>query len=101
MPGGRIENCYVLYTLLVDQSTQFSIDLARREVLGVELRALSVDFGDVRNGVVELDEAAGVEEDLLPRRPGRAIGARSIRGAVTRGRPCGLRVARYLVHTIT
>ena len=28
------------------------------------MRAVSVDFGDVRDRLVELDEAAGVEEDL-------------------------------------
>jgi hypothetical protein len=65
VPGRRIENGYFLYALLVDQPSQFSIDLASREVLGVELRALSVYFGDVRDLVVELDEAAGIEEDLV------------------------------------
>ena len=35
--------------------------------LGVELRAVSVYFGDVRDLVVELDEAAGVEENFLYR----------------------------------
>ena len=64
MPGGGVEDRYLLDPLLVDQSSQFSIDLARCQVLGVELRAVSVDFGDVRDLVVELDEAAGVEEDL-------------------------------------
>jgi hypothetical protein len=62
--GGRVEDRDLLQTLLVDQSPQFSIDLAGRQVLGVELRALSVDFGDVGDLVVELDEAAGVEQDL-------------------------------------
>ena len=65
MPCAGVQDCDFLDTLLVDQSAQFSIDLASRQVLGVELRALSVDFGDVRDLVVELDEAAGVEEDLL------------------------------------
>ena len=65
MPGGRVEDRYLLDALFVDQSPQFSIDLAGGQVLGVELRAITVDFGDVRNLVVELDEAAGVEEDLL------------------------------------
>ena len=67
-----------LIALLVDQPSQFSVDLARREVLGVELRAVSVDLGDVRDRLVELDEAAGVEEDL---------GLAAVRG--------------YRVHTIT
>jgi hypothetical protein len=65
VPGGRVQDRNLLDTLPVDQSSQFSIDLASRQVLRVELRALSVDFGDVRDPVVELDEAAGVEEDLL------------------------------------
>jgi hypothetical protein len=77
VPGRRVEDRYLLQTLLVDQSPQFSIDLASRQVLGVELRAITVDFGDVRDLVVELDEAAGVEEDL------------------------GLAVRRYRVQTIT
>jgi hypothetical protein len=64
VPGGRVEDRDLLQTLLVDQSSQFSIDLAGRQVLGVELRAITVDFRDVRDLVVELDEAAGVEEDL-------------------------------------
>jgi len=64
VPGGRVEDRDLLQTLLVDQSPQFSIDLASRQVLGVELRAITVYFGDVRDLVVELDEAAGVEEDL-------------------------------------
>ena len=47
-----------------DQPPQFRVDLARREVLRVELRPVAVDLGDVRDGLVELDEAARVEEDL-------------------------------------
>jgi hypothetical protein len=82
VPGGWVEDRDLLDTLLVDQSTQFSIDLARRQVLCVELRAVSVDFSDVRDLVVELDEAAGVEEDLRL----------AVRG---RGGP------RYRVQTIT
>ena len=50
-----------LDALLVDEPSQFGVDLARREVLGVELRAVAVDLGDVRDGLVELDEAARVE----------------------------------------
>ena len=65
MPCAGVQDGDVLDTLLVDQSPKFSIDLARREVLGVELRAITVDFGDVRDLVVELDEPAGIEEDLL------------------------------------
>ena len=64
MTGGRVEDRDLLQTLLVDQSPQFSIDLASGQVLRVELRAISVDFGDVGDLVVEFDEAAGVEEDL-------------------------------------
>ena len=64
MPGAGIQDRYVFDSFLVDQSPEFSIDLARRQVLSVELRAITVDFGDVRDLVVELDEAAGVEEDL-------------------------------------
>jgi hypothetical protein len=73
VPRRRVEDRDLLDPLPVDQPSQFSIDLARREVLRVELRAITVDFGDVRDLVVELDKAARVEQDLL----------------------------RYLVHTIT
>ena len=65
MPCAGVQDCDVLDTLLVDQSPQFSIDLASREVLRVELRAITVDFGNVRDLVVELDEAARIEQDLF------------------------------------
>jgi hypothetical protein len=85
VPGRRVEDRDLLQTLLVDQSPQFSIDLASRQVLGVELRAITVDFGDVRDLVVELDEAAGVEQDL---------GLAAVRSG-------GGLAARYRVQTIT
>ncbi len=60
----RVEDRHFLEAQLVDEPSQFGVDLARGEVLGVELRAVAVDLGDVRDRLVELDQAAGVEEDL-------------------------------------
>jgi hypothetical protein len=65
MAGAGILDRDVLDAFLVNKASQFGIDLSRREVLGVELRAIAVDLGDVRNLVVELDQATRIEQDLL------------------------------------
>ena len=80
MPGAGIQDRYVLDAFFVNEPSQFRVDLSRGEVLGVELRLVPVDLGDVRDRLVEFDEAARVEEDL-------ALGRRA--------------AVRYLVHTIT
>jgi hypothetical protein len=67
VPRARIQDRDVLDSLLVDETLQLRVDLARGEVLGVELRLVAVDLRDVRNLVVELDQPAGVEQDLSVR----------------------------------
>jgi hypothetical protein len=47
-------------TALVDQPAQLEVDLAGRELAGVEDRPVAVDLGDSRDFVVELDQPAGV-----------------------------------------
>src|SRR5204862_390344 len=58
-----IEHGHVGHALLVEQPTQLEVDLARREVLGVEHRLLALDLGDLEHGVVDLDEPARVVGD--------------------------------------
>src|SRR6185312_5205162 len=60
----RIQHGDVLHALLVEQPAQLGVDLARGEILGLEHRLVAVDLGDLRDGVVELDEPSRVEQDL-------------------------------------
>jgi hypothetical protein len=85
MARGRVEDRHIPDAFLINEPSQLGVDLARGEILGVEASAVAVDLGDARDLVVELDEAAGVEQDL---------GLAAVRSG-------GGLAARYRVQTIT
>jgi hypothetical protein len=58
-----VEDRHVGDPLLVDQPPQLGVDLARRERVRVERRAVAVDLGDARGCPVDLDEASRVVRD--------------------------------------
>ena len=81
--GAGILDRHVGDAALVDEAAQLEVDLARRQVLGVEDGLVAVDLRHVGDGVVRLHEPAGVVDD--PRSPTSA----SIRAPPThRGRTC-------------
>src|SRR5579871_1734116 len=76
--GARVAHGDVGDALVVHEPPQLEVDLARRQVVGVEGRTVAVDLRDARHRLVELDEAAGVEARLA-----------------------AVALERYRVHTIT
>src|SRR5205814_5205938 len=58
-----VEDGDVLHALLVEKPAQLEVDLARREILRIEDRLVALDVRDLRDGVVDLDEAARVVGD--------------------------------------
>ena len=65
VPRARVAHGDVGDALLVDQPAQLEVDLARRQVVRVELGRGPVDLGDLGDGRVELDEAARVVADRV------------------------------------
>ena len=57
----RVRDRDVVHAQVVDEPPQLEVDLARRQIAGVEARAIAVDLGGPGYALVELDQAARVE----------------------------------------
>ncbi len=61
--GARVLDRDVRDAALVDEVAQLEVDLARAQVLGVEDGLVAVDQRHAGDGVVRLDQSAGVVDD--------------------------------------
>ena len=64
MLTARVENRHVFDPLLVNERADLKVDLARRQLGGVNRRLAVFDNCHAQHGVVNFDEPAGVISDL-------------------------------------